>query len=127
MDAGNSVQAACRDVGLGFRCERSRLELRFSVTLDPDGAGGGHCLFLRLGHDSDCTPVVVDHRAAPAALLLAIDENTVQREPVMSLWLPHWQRHLVLAYRRNEDWVLERLPAGAAAATVDEAFALLDR
>jgi hypothetical protein len=123
MNSDQSLAGVSRAIGLRIHCEFTHLEPRYAITLERDDEGD--CLHLRLRNDDGINVEVVDHATEPPSLLLEVQEETVQREPVMDLWLPHSARHQHLVYRREGAWVLEKLPTMQTAATVAEARDLL--
>ena len=123
MSSDQSLAGVSQTIGLRIHCEFTHLEPRYAITLEHDDEGD--YLHLRLRNDDGINVEVVDHASDPPGLLLEVQEETVQREPVMDLWLPHSARHQHLVYRREGVWVLEKLPSLKLAATVAEAHALL--
>lgn len=123
MDVCVPLRDACDEIGLRCRCEFSHLESRFTITTEH--GLDGPTLHLRLRRDAGLDLRVVERRADPPGLLLEIIEETVQREPVMHLWLPHRNRHQFLVHRRDGVWACDRLPEGGAAGSIGEALASL--
>lgn len=122
MKAYRCLEAACRSIDLGLRCECAPTEPRFQAALDH--AAESTILALRLRNDDTISPAAVHHDPAVPGLLFEIVEETVRREPSLSLWLPCTERHQFLAWRNGGDWMLEQVPGGARVATVNEALVL---
>ena len=123
MDDYRRFEAACRAVDLGFCCESTHTEPRFSATLDL--AETGPTLNLRYRNDDTIMPAVLHHDPAARGVLFEIVEETVRREPTLELWLPCTARHRFVAWHNGEDWALAPLPKDTGAATVAEAVALV--
>jgi hypothetical protein len=125
MDIGIEPAAACRSLGLSWRCDQTHLVPRFQLEMTaPDGDAGPE-LLLSLNRNGGGEPQVVDLRRDPPGLLLAVVEDGVRREPVLNLWLPQRRRHLFLVHRPDGAWRLQALPAEADPATIDAALDLL--
>jgi len=125
MDTIESLRTVCAAIGLRCDVKYTQVEPRFSVVVVADNEGPR--LRVRMRADGSVAAIVLDHIADPPGMLLEIQEETVQREPVLDLWLPYSARHLHLVHRSSGGWVVERLPGLSSVATVDEARALLKR
>jgi len=101
----------------------THLEPRYTIELEQGDQDP--CLRIRIRNDQSIAVGVVDHDADAPAVLIQVQEETVQREPVLDLWLPYSARHLHLVYRRDGDWILAPLPEMCTAASVGEARQLL--
>jgi hypothetical protein len=121
MDLCATLRAACGELGLRCRCEITHLEPCFTIAAEQ--ADDGPVLNVRLRRDPELGVRLVARCAEAPGLLLEITEETVQREPVMHLWLPHRRRHLILVHRRDGAWSAASLPAASVAQTVAAALA----
>jgi hypothetical protein len=126
-DAGVSLDAACRRVGLVFRCEASDRIPSFSLTIDSNRDEDGCCLCLVLNRNGRVETRVVDASADHEGILLAIEIRSVRREPVLELWLPQVIRHHFLVHRRDGAWVVDEIVQDEKVNTVAEALAGLKR
>jgi hypothetical protein len=123
MDTCSALHAACGELGLRCRCEYTHLEPRYTITTEQ--TADGPALHLRLRREPDLDLRLVAHCVETPGLLLEINEETVQREPVMHLWLPERVRHRLLVHRRDGAWSVTPLPAASPARTVTAALAEL--
>jgi len=124
MSGSPTLPEACRALGLRCRCELTHTEPRFTIDLEPETDGAR--LVLTLRNDDSIAHRVIHHDLEVPGLLLSIEEQTVQREPVMDLWLPHAAEHRYVLFRPDTDWRLEALPGLMRADTVREAITCLD-
>lgn len=122
---GNPFASASQALGLRIDLAATRAEPRFSLVMVHDDHGPR--LQIRTRNDQSIAVAVIDLDPDPPGLLIEVREETVQREPVLDLWLPHSTRHLHLLHRRHDGWVVDQLPAASAAATVAEARRQLER
>jgi len=120
-----TLPEACRALGLRCRCEASHTEPRFTLELAADD--GAPQLTLVQRDDGGVTHNVAHLDLEVPGLLLEVTEETVQREPVMNLWLPHTASHRYVLYRSGEQWRLGALPGLARFETVGEAVAILEK
>lgn len=125
MQTSNPFGAVGRSIGLRILCETTHLEPRYTIGLQQDEEGP--CLRIQLRNDQSIAVCLVDHVTDPPAVLIEVQEETVQREPVLNLWLPYSARHLHLVHRRDQSWVVATLPEMCSAASVAEARELLAR
>ncbi len=123
MNAFQRLQAACRAVALDLHCECEHTEPRFKAELDHSGSSPR--LFLRLRNDDTIMPAALHHDPAVPGLLFEIVEETVQREPVLKLWLPHTARHRFVVWRNCEGWMIDALPEYVPVETVAAAVAMV--
>jgi hypothetical protein len=121
----SSFLAASQALGLQIDLEASHLEPRYSLRIERDEHG--QRLRIRTRNDESIAVLVVDLDDATSGLLLEVHEETVQREPILDLWLPYSARHQHLVHCPEDAWVVEPLPGMSTVATVAEARSLLER
>ena len=123
MELRRSVHAACQAVGLGCHREFNHTEPRFRLSIER--RDDEDYLRLVLRNDDTFEPEVVDCCTEPRGFVLQLSEETVQREPVLGIWLPKTCYHMFLVHRADGAWALDRLPGGRRDWTVAEAEAAL--
>ncbi len=124
MSGPPTLPEACRALGLRCRCELSHTEPRFTIDLEQEADGARLALTLR--NDDSIVHRVVHCDLEVPGLLLSIAEQTIQREPVMDLWLPQTAEHRYVLFRPADRWRLEALPGLVQAETVREAITGLE-
>ncbi|HOX27306.1 MAG TPA: hypothetical protein PLL30_16365 [Candidatus Krumholzibacteria bacterium] len=124
MNSRLGLSAACRAVGLECLCAYSHGEPRFRIRIDE--FEGAPRLNVSLRNDDSITVHVLDHDRAATGILIAIEEETVQREPVLNLWLPFTARHRYLVLRQRGEWRVVPLPERVRADTVSAAAAQIE-
>ncbi len=125
MEQQRSLHAACQAVGLGCSREFNHTEPRFSISIER--RDDLDYLRLVLRNDDTFEPEVLDCCRESRGFVLQLSEETVQREPVLDIWLPMTRYHVILVHRSGDAWALARLPDGRRAWTVAEAEAALKR
>ena len=124
MSGPLTLPEACQALGLACRCEHLPGEPRFSIDLDHHASEPR--LVLTLRGDGAIAPAVVHCDDAVPGLLLCLEERSLQREPVMDLWLPDSRAHRYVVYRDATRWRVASLRDDATPTTVREALDLLD-
>ena len=119
-----TLPEACRALGLRCRCEASKTEPRFSLTIEPTSPA--QTLVLTIRDDGSVQHAVTHLDLDVPGVLLSLTEDTVQREPVLDLWLPHEAVHRFLIFRAGDQWRVEPMPGLAPPATVRDAVTRLD-